>query len=234
MKLIELYNAMSKQFGPQNWWPVADEGSTTPTYEQRKRLTEGQKLEVCLGAILAQNTGWRNAAEALEALHREKMIGCKKIVDAGQEKLAVLLKPSGYYNQKAKKLKAFCSHVGKNYSGSLGKMLSKPLRELRAELLSLHGIGNETADDILLYAAGKPSFVVDAYTVRFLERFFGKKDLNYVEAKAFFEQQLPADTELFNEFHALLVEHGKRYCAKSSPKCGQCFLRASCNLCAKT
>jgi endonuclease-3 related protein len=227
MKLIALYKRLLSHYGPQSWWPVTDEGETKPTYRKRKKLTENQKFEICVGAILTQNTDWKNVVKALENLNRAGMLHCGKMAGARRGKIAALVKPSGYYNQKAKKLHAFCQHIEKNYGGAVGRMLSKPLPLLRAELLSLHGIGNETADDIALYAAGKPSFVIDAYTIRFLERFYGKQRINYAEAKAFFESALPQNAGLFNEFHALLVEHGKRYC-KKKPLCGECFLRQYC------
>ncbi len=227
MKPFSLYKKLLSFYGPQLWWPVTDSGETKPTYKKRSKLSERQKLEVCLGALLTQNTDWKNALKALENLTKAGMLDCKKISNAQQEKIAELIRPSGYYNQKAKKLKEFCSYVEKNYSGRLNKLLAKPLQEMRQELLSLHGIGNETADDILLYAAQKPSFVIDAYTLRFLGRFFGKTNPNYVEAKAFFESMLPADVRLFSEFHALLVEHCKRYCRKK-PLCSECFLRGCC------
>jgi endonuclease-3 related protein len=227
MKPVQLYKKLYAHFGPQRWWPVTDAGEITPTYKKRKRLTEKQKLEICLGAILTQNTDWKNVMKALENLSRAGMLSCRKIAGARQATIARLVKPSGYFNQKAKKVKAFCRHVEKNHGGKLDSMLGKPLAELRAELLSLHGIGNETADDIILYAGEKPSFVVDTYTKRFVERFYGKKGMDYVEVKAFFEQHLPNNAQLFSEFHALLVEHGKRYCRKK-PDCGQCFLGKQC------
>lgn len=223
----EIYAALSAHFGEQHWWPVTEPGEFAPTYKPRKRLSEKQKLEICVGAILAQNTGWKNAMKALEALNKAKMMDCKKLGAAPKGKIAGFVRSSGYYNQKAERLKKFCKYIEKNYNGNLRKFLSKPLAELRAELLSLHGIGNETADDIALYAAGLPSFVVDAYTTRFVERFFGKKELGYVETKSFFESLLPADAGMFGEFHALLVEHGKRCCGKK-PVCAECFLAGKC------
>jgi len=227
MRPAELYRAMLSHFGEQHWWPVTDEGEHAPSYRPRKALSEKQMLEICAGAILAQNTDWKNAMKALEALNRAKMLDCEKLGAAPKRKIALLVRSSGYYNQKAERLKKFCKYLEKNYSGDLRKFLSKPLQELRPELLSLHGVGNETADDIALYAAGLPSFVVDAYTLRFVGRFFGKKGVGYVEAKAFFESRLPADAAMFGEFHALLVGHGKRYC-KKQPACAECFLQAEC------
>ncbi len=218
---------MLSEFGEQHWWPVTERGETKPTYKKRGALTEQQRFEICTGAILAQNTGWKNVMNALENLNKAKMLSCKKIAAARKEKIALLVRSSGYFNQKADRLKKFCSYIQKNYEGRLENFFAKPLPELRAELLSLHGIGNETADDIILYAAEKPSFVVDAYTKRFVERFYAKQGMGYVEVKAFFEEQLLKDVQLFNEFHALLVEHGKRYCRKK-PLCSECFFKTNC------
>lgn len=227
MQPIEIFKKMLSHYGHQLWWPVTEKGGLTPSYKKRGSLTESQKFEICAGAILAQNTGWKNAMKALESLNKAKMLSCKKIAGAKQAVVANLIKPSGYYNQKAKKLISFARYTKKNYGCIVSKMLEKPLLPLREELLSLHGIGNETADDIILYAAGKPSFVVDAYTMHFFERFFGQTKTDYVEVKAFFESRLPKDAALFNEFHALLVEHGKRHCRKK-PLCTDCFLKAHC------
>ncbi|MDP2973697.1 MAG: endonuclease III domain-containing protein [Candidatus Diapherotrites archaeon] len=218
---------MLNSFGQQHWWPVTEEGEIRPTYKKRSHLTEQQKFEICAGAILTQNTDWKNAMLAFENLNKAKMLSCKKIANAKQAKIASLIRSSGYYHQKTEKLKKFCSYIQKNYEGNLKEFFSKPLPELRAELLSLHGIGNETADDIVLYAAEKPSFVVDAYTLRFVERFYAKQGIGYVEVKQFFESQLPMGVQLFNEFHALLVEHGKRYCGKQ-PLCSECFFKTNC------
>src|SRR3989344_1001953 len=159
--------------------------------------------------------------------NRAKILECEKISHAKQEKLAQLIRPSGYYNQKAKKIRNFSAYLEKNYSCRTENLFSKPVQELRSELLSLNGIGNETADSIILYAAGKPVFVIDAYTKRLLQRGFGKKQMSYEEAQAFFESQLPKDAELFKEFHALIVEHSKQYCKKHAG-CEECFLGKNC------
>ncbi|MBN1941008.1 MAG: hypothetical protein JW772_02390 [Candidatus Diapherotrites archaeon] len=223
----KLFGKMLSFYGRQLWWPVTEKGEITPTYKKRAKLSENQKLEIAIGAILTQNTDWKNVMRALENLNREKMLSCKKIANAPQAKLAALVRPSGYYNQKARKIKFFCNYLEKNYSGKIEKLFEKPVSELREELLSLHGIGNETADDIILYAAEKPVFVVDAYTKRFVGRFCGKPMQSYVENQCFFEENLPKNTKIFNEFHALIVEHGKRYCRKK-PLCEECFLNNSC------
>ncbi len=227
MKPLTLYKKLFAEFGPQLWWPVTEKGQTRPTYKPRKRLTERQRFEIYAGAILTQNTDWLNVMKALENLSKANSLSSQKIANARQQTIARLVKPSGYFNQKAKKLRLFCKYLKENYNCSVEKLFAKPLPELREELLSLHGIGQETADDILLYAAEKPTFVVDAYTTRFTERFFAKQRMGYVEVKDFFESQLPKDVQLFNEFHALLVEFGKQYC-KRKPNCRKCFLKGKC------
>jgi len=232
METIAVYKRLLSEFGPQYWWPVTDKGEFTPAYKPRKAFSEKQRFEICAGAILAQSTDWKNVMKALESLSRAEMLSCEKIADAEQGRIAKLIRPSGYFNQKAKRLLLFAKHLKKNYGCSCSKMFEKPLPLLREELLSLHGIGNETADDIILYAAGKPSFVADAYTMRFVGRFYGKEGISYVEAKLFFELQLPKDAALFNEFHALLVGLGKRFCRKK-PDCGECFLGKHCSFCAE-
>jgi endonuclease-3 related protein len=227
MNLLQVYKKMLSFYGRQNWWPVTDAGELSPTYKPRKRLAENQKFEVAIGAILAQNTNWKNVEKAIVNLNKAEMLDCKKIANAKQKALAELIRPSGYYNQKAKKLVLFAKYLQKNYSCKVEKLFEKQARELRAELLSLHGIGNETADSIILYAAGKPVFVVDAYTKRLLQNFFAFQKTSYGEAQNFFEFQLPSDLDIFKEFHALIVEHAKRFCRKK-PDCKECFLNNIC------
>ncbi|MDD5163698.1 MAG: hypothetical protein PHD95_05845 [Candidatus ainarchaeum sp.] len=234
---LELYRKLLFFYGRQNWWPVTEKGKTIPTYRSRKRLTETQKFEIAIGAILAQNTNWKNVEKAIVNLNRAKMLSCKKIARAKQQKLAGLILLSGYFNQKAKKIILFAKYLEKNYSCRIEKLFEKPFGELRMELLSLNGIGPETADSIILFAAGKPVFVIDAYTARIAKRFFpgflkasrkasASKSL-YEEAQIFFESQLPSDLEIFREFHALIVEHAKRFCRKA-PLCKECFLNNIC------
>jgi endonuclease-3 related protein len=227
MNLLQVYKKMLSFYGEQNWWPVTDAGELSPTYKPRKRLAENQAFEVAVGAILTQNTNWKNVEKAIEDLNKAKMLDCKKIANAKQKELAELIRSSGYYNQKAKKLVLFAKYLQKNYSGRIEKLFEKEISELREELLSLHGIGSETADSIILYAAGKPVFVVDAYTKRLLQNFFAFQKTSYEEAQNFFEFQLPSDLDIFKEFHALIVEHAKRFCRKK-PDCKECFLNNTC------
>jgi len=223
----QIFKKFLKEFGEQNWWPVTDNGAIKPAYKKRKTLTEKQKLEICIGAILTQNTNWKNTEKAMVELNKAGMTDAEKIANASGKTIARLIKPSGYFNQKARKLKIFCRHVEKNYGGKIGSLLEKPLDELRAELLSLHGIGPETADSILLYAAQKPSFVADAYARRFVERYYGKTNPGYVDVKVFFESSLPRNAETLGEMHALLVEFAKQHCRKK-PLCQKCFLNNNC------
>ena len=227
IKIQTIYDKLSLHFGPQNWWPVTLDGEISPGYHENINLTEKQKLEICFGAILAQSTSWKNAEKALIELNKNSLIDAKKILKIEDERLASIIKPSGYHNQKAKKLKNFCSFLFKNYGGNLGKLLKKNVEELRNELLSVNGIGPETADSIILYAAKKPIFVVDAYTKRIFSR-VGFKENSYDEFQSLFHKTLPQSERLFNEFHALIVELGKSIC-KTAPLCGQCPISRFCN-----
>jgi endonuclease-3 related protein len=226
-KLLMLYKKLLGFFGFQGWWPVTDTKNNKPSYGKRKNLTEAQKFEVFVGAILTQSTSWKNVEKALQNLKKNNLFSPQKINRVSLKKLALIIKPSGYFNQKAIKLKKACSHL-KKYDYSLNKFFKKPLKELREELLSIHGIGNETADSIILYAAQKPIFVVDAYTKRILTRFLGQQFSDYLETQKFFHTHLKKDTQLFNEFHALLVALGKNFCLKSKPKCIKCPLNSEC------
>ena len=185
MKIYSLYKKLLKQYEKQNWWPAKT------------------KYEVVVGAILTQNTSWRNVEKALENLRKEKALNAKKILGMDLRKLKKLIRPSGFYNQKAKRLK----DVTKKYLKLKNGM---SVEELRKELLSVKGIGKETADSIILYAFEKPIFVIDAYTRRFCKKFGLFEGKEYDEYREFFESNLPKDVELYKEYHALIVEWGKR------------------------
>ncbi len=215
---MHIYNKLFARFGPQNWWPIKGE------YKQRT-LSEKDKLEISIGAILTQNTNWKNVEKALENLHKNNLIDLKKLADINENKLAKLIKSSGYFRQKAKKLKIFAQHILKY--NSLGKFFAKD--KLREELLSLWGIGPETADSIILYAAEKPIFVIDTYTKRIMSRYgICKPDVDYHELQNHFHKKLPRDEKLFNEYHALLIELAKKHCTKKNPACSICPLSKSC------
>ncbi len=227
-EIQSIFSALSSHFGHQRWWPVTEKGRTYPEYSGGPK-NEKQQLEVVFGAILAQNTSWKNAEKAIAELNKSKLIDAVKIGRIDAKKLALTVKSSGFHNQKAKKLKNFCSFLLKNYSGSLKKLFKNGLWELRKELLSVNGIGPETADSIILYSAKKPVFVVDAYTIRIFGR-IGYAEKNYDGLQKLFMKSLPNSERLFNECHALLVELGKSICRKE-PLCGKCPVNIHCSYC---
>ena len=205
--LRSYYDALFAAHGPQHWWP-----GRTP-------------FEVIVGAILVQNTSWTNVATAIKNLRRERLLTPRAIENVSTPRLARLIRSSGYFRQKTKKLKAFVRFLRREYQGSLAKMFRAPTRVLRHQLLDVHGIGPETADSILLYAGKHPVFVVDAYTRRILERHgHAHPKLAYDKIRNMFESALPVDHQLLNEFHALMVHTGKNYCRPSDPRCSQCSL----------
>jgi endonuclease III related protein len=208
-ELLRYYEAMSGALGPMRWWPAQ-----TP-------------FEVIVGAILTQSTAWGNVERAIANLRSARLLTPSAMLRVRTSRLAALVRPSGYFRQKAKKLKAFVRFLQTGYGGSLKRMFLTPTSELREKLLSIHGIGPETADSILLYAGNHPVFVVDAYTHRIFGR-HGITDGNpdYEKVRALIETSLPRQAELFNEFHALLVNTGKNWCRKSAPRCEECPLRA--------
>ncbi len=206
-----VYRRLLTTYGPQGWWPGAHD-----------------PWEVIVGAILTQNTAWVNVERALANLKTADSLSPQRIRALPHEELGALLRPSGYFNGKTKKLKAFAGHLGERYGDDLGAFLGQDLAVLRPELLSIYGIGEETADDILVYAANTPSFVIDAYTRRILERLgSGPVRTSYAGYQALFHDSLPADAGLFNEYHALLVRHAKDACRKT-PVCEDCCLRDLC------
>lgn len=207
--LQEIYNILFESFGPQDWWPAET------------------KFEMIVGAILTQQTTWKNVEKAIMNLKRENLIDPKKLQDIENEKLEKLIRSSGYYKQKTKKLKNFTSFLLKNYDGKLEKIFNQPIEKLREKLLSVNGIGKETADSIILYAANKPIFVIDAYTIRIFNRLGVTKEIDYEKLRKFFEDNLEKDTRLFNEYHALIVKLGKDYC-RAKPVCKSCPLKMRC------
>jgi endonuclease-3 related protein len=208
-ELLRYYEAMSAALGPMRWWPAR-----TP-------------FEVIVGAILTQSTAWGNVEHAIANLRAARVLTPTAMLRISTPRLAALVRPSGYFRQKAKKLKAFVRFLRDEYGGSLRRMFLTPTLKLREALLAVHGIGPETADSILLYAGNHPVFVVDAYTHRILGRHGitdGKPD--YEKVRALIEGAIPARPELFNEFHALIVNTGKNWCRKSAPRCEECPLRS--------
>ena len=211
--LLEIYRRLYRRYGPQGWWP----GESGP-------------LDVIIGAILTQSAAWTNVEHALNNLKAADCWSLEAIHRIDQADLAEIIRPCGYFNSKARKLKAFASHVVNRYGGDLSAFLDQEQEPLREELLSIYGIGPETADDIILYAAGKPSFVIDSYTRRIVKRLgvlVQEKGDGYGAFQALFHDNLPHDAPLFNEYHALLDRHAKEACAKT-PRCEGCCLKDIC------
>jgi len=212
-RLLEIYQHLLDTYGAQSWWP-----GESP-------------FEVIVGAILTQSVAWSNAKKAIAALKQASRLTPDQLAQAPIEEIAVLIRPCLYYNEKAKKLKAFSDFLEDRYSNNLSSLLSLDVSCLRQELLSVWGIGEETADAIILYAAKKPSFVVDAYTRRILRR-LGMIDekATYAGIRALVMKFLPADVPLYNEYHALLVRHGKKRCRSRNPTCKGCPLSTLCKV----
>jgi len=205
--LIKIYRTLYRAYGPRHWWP-----GETP-------------FEVMVGAILTQNTSWRNVEKAIQHLKEKGVLNNEGIHQLRKPQLASLIKSSGYYRIKADRLKAFVDFLFKEYSGKVEKMGRERLEVLRPKLLKVKGIGPETADSILLYGLRKPIFVVDAYTKRILSRHgMISKRTSYEETQKLFMDHLPLDERLFNEYHALFVHLGKTVC-KKIPKCDICPLK---------
>ena len=204
--LTEIYQLLFDRFGPQHWWP----GQT--------------QFEIITGAILTQNTNWTNVEKAITNLKAADCLTPEKLHHLELSKLAELIRPAGYFNIKAKRLKNFLTWLFSNYAGQLTNLEQLSTDQLRSELLSIKGIGPETADSILLYAFGRAVFVVDAYTARIAVRHqLIEPDADYEQLRLFFQSNLPQDTKLFNEYHALLVRLGKDFC-KPKAKCADCPL----------
>jgi endonuclease-3 related protein len=210
-RLMQLFDLLLERYGPLHWWPA-----DTP-------------FEVCVGAILTQNTNWLNVEKAIANLKREGLLSLEALWEIDQERLAELIRPSGFFNIKSARLKHFIGWLLERY-GSLDAMFAGDWRLLREELLAVRGIGRETCDSMLLYAGGKPSFVVDAYTRRLLSRLgLVRETESYEEVRSLFMNSLPHDSDLFNEYHALIVEQCKRHCRKK-PLCQGCPLKGLCTL----
>ncbi len=219
----KIYSKLLGSFGYQGWWPVTPSCiKSKPVYGVRTR-TEKQIFEIIIGAILTQNTNWKNVEKAIFNLNKERLIDIKKIKEINIKKLTSLIKPSRYYNQKAKRLKIMADFLSKN---PIKKLKKENIGKLREKLLKIKGIGPETADSILLYAFNKPIFVVDAYTKRIFNR-LGYKQKDYSDLQELFMNNLEKDHKLFNEYHALLVELGKNYC-KKKPNCRECPVGSLC------
>jgi endonuclease-3 related protein len=205
--LLRYYSILRGRFGPQQWWPART------------------RLEVILGAILTQNTAWHNATLALRNLRQSGLLSWQGLRRAGLPTLEACVRPAGFYRQKARTIRDFADWLSRQHTGSLRRLFSLPAGELRRQLLNLRGLGSETVDAILLYAAQRPLFVADAYTRRVLARHgFVSRAADYHDTQEFLHAHLPREASLFNEFHALLVEVGKKHCKPRSPACAGCPL----------
>ncbi len=219
-----VYRDLLDDYGPQHWWPAEE------------------PFEVMVGAVLTQSTSWRNAELAIDRLKAAAAMTPEALRNLPLSRLASLVRPSGYYNAKARKLQALAVWLGEEYRDDIARLSQTETSRLRHQLLAVHGIGEETADSIILYAANQPVFVIDAYTRRILGRIFARGDSfarlgnrgglppegdSYRAYQLLFMDNLPRDTALFNEYHALLVRHGKDVC-RNDPRCRRCCLRGRC------
>ena len=210
-RLLTIYRRLLDRYGPQHWWPAE-----TP-------------FEMIVGAILTQAVTWKNVERAIANLKAAGVLSPEAIHALSEEELAELIRPAGYFNAKARKLKAFVAALMERRQGDLDAFFAQELPRLRAELLAIHGIGPETADAILLYAAHKPIFMIDAYTVRLFTRLgLAREGVRYQELQRLFMENLPPDVSLFQEYHALIVAHAKETCRKRQPRCPACPLLDLC------
>ena len=206
VSLLKIYRVLLGTFGPQGWWPAQS------------------PFEVMVGAILVQNTNWKNAERAIDHLKRKRLLTPRNLHALSVRALAAQIRPAGYFNVKARRLKNFLAFFVDRYQGSVKKMRAQKKEDLRAQLLAVKGIGPETADAILLYALDKPLFVIDNYTKRVFSRHgIFPQDVPYPEAQQVFHRYLSCDAKLYNEYHALLVRLAKEFC-RARPLCGRCPL----------
>lgn len=207
-----LFTALFDAYGPRNWWPTVHGGS----------------FELVVGAILVQNISWGNVERALVNMRDADVWSFPSILETPDDEMHEIIRPSGYYKAKTRKLKEFAEFIISRCDGDLDRLFSLPIDEMREQLLSVWGIGEETADDIILYGAHKPSFVIDMYTKRLLGRLgFEIEGNSYSVYQQLFHEMLPHDTYLFNEYHALIDHHVARFC-KKKPLCDRCVLANDC------
>lgn len=205
---LKIYTTLYGHYGPQNWWPAE-----TP-------------LEMVVGAVLTQNTSWRNVAKAITCLKTLNLMTLESLNGSSHEELATCIRSAGYYNVKARRLRNLLHMLYQEFEGSLELLLEEELFSCREKLLQVNGIGEETADSILLYACNHPIFVVDTYTHRVFSRHnLLEEECSYADIQEVFMDNLPADAQLFNEYHALIVRVAKEYCKKNKPLCSECPLQ---------
>lgn len=221
-----LYKILIKKFGYQNWWPIDT--------DYHIKNNSDPRFEIIVGAILTQNTAWSNVEKSLLELKKAKLLDLKKILDIQMENLQIMVKPSGFFRQKSKRLINLSLFLKEKYNGDLDVFFEGKLNMIRNELLSLNGIGPETADSILLYAGNKPIFVVDKYTKRICNRLPLEVEIDYLKIQNYFENNLIKNLSnknliyVYKEYHALIVELCKKNC-KKQPKCENCVIRKYCN-----
>lgn len=214
-KYLEIYHRLYTCYGAQHWWPAEE------------------PFEVIVGAILTQSAAWTNVEKGIINLKKAGALSPRALRALPQAELAQLIHSTGYYNAKTVKLKAFSEWFGRRFDDSLQNMCEVGLKDLREQLLEVHGIGQETADSILLYACKKPVFVIDAYTRRVIDCLGLKPETNkYGSYQTLFMDNLPHEVPIFNEYHALLVALGKSVCRKSVKSCGECCLKELCRCCS--
>lgn len=205
--ILRIFKILNGHFGNLHWWPASS------------------PFEVIVGAILTQNTNWQNVEKAIDNLKANSLMSPEALLKAEDHVIAQLIRPSGYFNIKTARLKSFLLFLSENFGNDLDRMFSRKLWPLREELLKIKGVGRETADSILLYAGNKAIFVVDAYTKRiFLRHGLIDVKADYDEIQQLFMKHLPPSHDLFNQYHALIVNTGKMFCAKKEPRCTECPL----------
>lgn len=224
--ITETYNILTKEYKNLNWWPVDK--------KYHKKNKTDPRFEIIIGAILTQNTAWSNVEKALENLKEKNKLDINSIIKTDIEELKGMIRPSGFFNQKAGRLKIISNHLAEKYDKDLDGFFKKDLKDLREELLSINGIGPETADSILLYAGEKPIFVVDAYTKRLCQRLPIKVELDYDSIQKHFQKELSKKytgkelVRIYNELHAQIVILAKEFC-KKKPNCNNCPIFEKCS-----
>ncbi len=227
--ISEIYIILFKSFGKQGWWPIIDVAKKKSIYFENYYPDEKDVFEICTGAILTQNTSWKNVEKALYSLKVNNFLNPEKILYAENEKIYSLIRSSGYFRQKTLKIKEFSRWFIENKM-KLENIKNKMINEIREALLNIKGIGKETADSILLYAFSLPIFVIDSYTKRIYARITGDwRSYEYDEIRGIFERNIVRDIVIYNEFHALLVKLAKDFCHKTNPLCNKCSLNLLCN-----
>jgi endonuclease-3 related protein len=220
-----LYKILLDHFGNLNWWPQ--------DINYHKKTGSDPRFEVIVGAILTQNAAWTNVEKALENLKSKRLLDIEKISNIDIKLLQRIVRPTGFFNQKAKRVKYISEYLENNYSADLNTFFNRDIDIIREELLQINGIGPETADSILLYAGDKPIFVVDAYTKRICKRLPIEVNPTYDHIQNYFQKDILKKfnknkiSKIYNELHALIVNHGKNYC-KSKPKCNNCPIKEKC------